>query len=134
MHAELTEAIDTDLVFGKKPQENWGDDTEEEGRVVIRKKNYQTYDVVPYEFVETVKQNYRNYKTHYLSISEWIFRSAFRKNKISQKTATQKLKNRQGQTREIPIPFKTIRADYTFDVGLDQETISNASKNHHRNP
>ena len=134
MHSELAIAIDTDIVFGKKPQDNYGEDVEEEGRVVIRKKNYQTYDVVPYKFVEMVEEDYRNYKAHYLSVSEWIFRSAFRQNKISQGKATQKLKNRQGQTREIPIPFKTIQADYTFDVGLDQEAIINASKNYHRNP
>ena len=134
MHSELSEAINTDLVFGKKPQDNWGDDIEEEGRVVIRKRNYQTYDVVPDEFVGIVEDDYENYKAHFLSISEWIFRSAVRQNKISQGKATQKLKNRQGQTREIPIPFKTIQADYTFDVGLDQEAIINASKNYHRNP
>ena len=127
MHSELSNAIDADLVFGKKPQDNWGDNTEEEGRVVIRKKNYQTYDVVPDEFVGIVKDDYENYKAHYLSISEWIFRSAVRENKISPGKATQKLKNRQGQTREIPIFFKTIQADYTFDVGLDQEAIINAS-------
>ena len=134
MHSELAIAIDTDVVFGKKPQDNYGEDVEEEGHVVIRKKNYQTYDVVPDEFVGIVEDDYENYKAHFLSISEWIFRSAVRQNKISQGKATQKLKNRQGQTREIPIPFKTIQADYTFDVGLDQEAIINASKNYHRNP
>lgn len=127
MHAELAEAIDTDLVFGKKPQDNWGDDTEEEGRVVIRKKNYQTYDVVPYEFVETVEKDYRNYKTHSLSISEGVFRAALAQDKVLFRKGTQKLTNRQGRTREIKIRFKTIKSRYTFEVGLelDEETIPN---------
>ena len=119
MHAELAEATDTDLVFGKKPQDNWGDDTEEAGRVVIRKKNYQTYDVVPRKFRGIVEEDYRNYKVYFLSISEWIFCSALQNNKISPGKATQKLKNRQGTTREIPISFQVIQADYTFDVGLE---------------
>ena len=127
MHAELSEAIDTDLVFGKKPQDNYGEDTEEEGRVVIRKKNYQTYDVVPYEFAGTVEQDYRNYKTHYLSISEGVFRVALRENKILPRKAIQKLTNRQGKTREIKIRFKVIKSRYTFEVGLelDEEAIPN---------
>ena len=127
MHAELARAIDTDLVFGKKPQDNYGEDIEEVGHVVIRKKNYQTYDVVPYEFVEIVEQDYQNYKAHYLSISEGVFRSALRQNKILPREAIQKLKNRQGNTREIKIRFKAIKSRYTFEVGLelDEEAIPN---------
>jgi len=127
MHAELSEAIDTDLVFGKKPQDNYGEDTEEEGRVVIRKKNYQTYDVVPFKFAETVEQDYQNYKTHYLSISEGVFREALRQNKILPREAIQKLTNRQGKTRETKIRFKSIKSRYTFKVGLelDEDAIPN---------
>ena len=127
MHAELSEAIDTDLVFGKKPQDNYGEDTEEAGRVVIRKKNYQTYDVVPYEFAEIVEEDYRKYKTHYLSISEWVFHIARVNERILSREATQRLTNRQGRTREIKIRFKVIQSRYTFEVGLelDEEAIPN---------
>lgn len=127
MHAELSNAIDTDLVFGKKPQDNWSDDIEEKGRVVIRKKNYQTYDVVPYEFAEIVEDDYRNYKAHYLSISEWIYRRALAENKILPREAIQILTNRQGNTREIKIRFKAIKSRYTFEIGLelDEEAIPN---------
>ena len=127
MHSELAIAIDTDIVFGKKPQDNYGEDVEEEGHVVIRKKNYQTYDVVPYEFVECVEEDYRKYKSHYLSVSEWIFHIARVKEKILPREATQRLTNRQGKTREIKIRFKAIQSRYTFEVGLelDEEAISN---------
>lgn len=127
MHAELAKAIDTDLVFGKKPQDNWGDDTEEEGRVVIRKKSYQTYDVVPYEFAGIVEEDYRKYKTHYLSISERVFHIARVNERILSREATQRLTNRQGRTREIKIRFKAIQSRYTFEVGLelDEEAIPN---------
>ena len=127
MHSELAIAIDTDVVFGKKPQDNYGEDVEEEGHVVIRKKNYQTYDVVPYEFVECVEEDYRKYKSHYLSVSEWIFHIARVKEKILPREATQRLTNRQGKTREIKIRFKTIQSRYTFKVGLelDEDAISN---------
>ena len=127
MHSELAIAIDTDVVFGKKPQDNYGEDVEEEGHVVIRKKNYQTYDVVPYEFVECVEEDYRKYKSHYLSVSEWIFHIARVEEKILSREATQKLTNRQGRTREIKIRFKAIQSRYTFEVGLelDEDAISN---------
>ena len=127
MHSELAKAIDTDIVFGKKPQDNYGENVEEEGHVVIRKKNYQTYDVVPYEFVECVGEDYRNYKTHYLSISEGVFRVALTENKILPREAIQKLTNRQGRTRETKIRFKAIKSRYTFEVGLelDEEAIPN---------
>ena len=127
MHSELAIAIDTDIVFGKKPQDNYGEDVEEEGHVVIRKKNYQTYDVVPYEFVECVEEDYRKYKSHYLSVSEWIFHIARVKEKILPREATQRLTNRQGRTREIKIRFKAINSLYTFEVGLelDEDAIPN---------
>ena len=127
MHSELAIAIDTDIVFGKKPQDNYGEDVEEEGHVVIRKKNYQTYDVVPYEFVECVEEDYRKYKTHYLSVSDRVFHIARAKDKILTRFASQKLTNRQGKTREIEIPFKAIQAGYSFEVGLelDEEAVPN---------
>ncbi|MDE0636823.1 MAG: CRISPR-associated helicase Cas3' [Candidatus Poribacteria bacterium] len=127
MHSELAIAIDTDIVFGKKPQDNYGEDIEEEGHVVIRKSNYQTYDVVPYEFVECVEENYRNYKAHHLSISQRIFHGARKKEKILSREATQRLTSRQGTTREIKIRFKAIKSRYTFEIGLelDEEAIPN---------
>ena len=127
MHSELAIAIDTDIVFGKKPQDNYGEDVEEAGRVVIRKQNYQTYDVVPYKFAEIVKQDYRNYKAHHLSISDTIFRIACNNNKILPRKAKQKLVNRQGKAREIDVSFNAIQTRYTFDVGLelDEEAVPN---------
>ena len=127
MHAELLEAIDTDLVFGKKPQDNYGKDVEEKGHVVIRKQNYQTYDVVPYDYIECVEDDYRNYKTHYLSISDRVFHIAHAKDKILTREGIQKLTNRQGKTRETKIRFKAIKSRYTFEIGLelDEEAIPN---------
>lgn len=127
MHPELSKAIVTDLVFGKKPQDNYGRDIAEEGHVVIRLQEYQTYEVVPYEFVEVVRQDYRHYKAHHLSISERAFGSACRQRKILQRKAKQQLTNRQGNTREIKLPFNAIQARYTFEVGLelDEEAIPN---------
>ena len=126
-HHELSKAIVTDLVFGKKPQDNYGRDIAEEGHVVIRLQKYQTYEVVPYEFVDVVRQDYRHYKAHHLSISERAFGSACRQRKILPRKAKQQLTNRQGNTREIELPFNAIQARYTFEVGLelDEEAIPN---------
>ena len=52
IHTELSAAIHNDLIFGKKPRDNYAGKTEEEGRVVIREQNYRTYDVVPHEFAD----------------------------------------------------------------------------------
>ena len=127
MHAELLEAIDTDLVFGKKPQDNYSEDVEEEGHVVIRKQNYQTYDVVPNKFIEIVEEDYRKYRTHYLSISDRVFHIARTKDKILTREGIQKLTNRQGKTREIKIRFKAIKSRYRFEIGLelDEDAIPN---------
>ena len=127
LHHELSKAIVTDLVFGKKPQDNYGRDIAEEGRVVIRLQKYQTYEVVPYEFVDVVQQSYRHYKAHHLSISERAFRFACSQRKILRRKAKQQLTNRQGNTREIELPFNAIQARYTFEVGLelDEEAIPN---------
>lgn len=127
MHGELAAAIDTDIVFGKKPKDNYGEDVEEEGHVVIRKSNYQTYDVVPYKYADIVEDDYRQFKTHHLSISEWVFHIARVNERILMREGTQRLTNRSGKTRDIPIRFKAIQSRYTFEVGLelDEEAISN---------
>lgn len=127
MHHELSKAIVTDLVFGKKPQDNYGEDIAEEGHVVIRLPKYRTYEVVPYEFVDVVQQDYRHYKAHHLSISEGAFRFAYSQRKILQRKAKQQLTNRQGNTREIEFPFNAIQTRYTFEVGLelDEDAIPN---------
>ena len=127
MHPELSKAIVTDLVFGKKPQDNYSRDIAEEGHVVIRLPKYQTREVVPYEFVDVVQQDYRHYKAHHLSISERAFRFAYSQRKILPRKAKQQLTNRQGNTREIELPFNAIQARYTFEVGLelDEEAIPN---------
>ena len=115
MHTELSKAISTDLVFGKKPQDNYGS----EGCVLLRLPKYQTYDVVPSEFVEDVRQDYQQHKAHHLIISDRVFGIARREGQISEHKASQKLMNRQGKTRKIEIPFKEIQAPYTFDIGLE---------------
>ena len=126
MHAELLEAIDTDLVFGKKPQDNYGENVEE-GHVVIRKSNYQTYNVVPYKYLDIVEKDFKKYKAHHLSISDRVFRIALSQNRILPQEATQRLTNRQGGTREIRMRFNAIQSRYTFEVGLelDEDAIPN---------
>ncbi|MXV73926.1 CRISPR-associated helicase Cas3', partial [Candidatus Poribacteria bacterium] len=54
MHTELSKAIHSDLIFGKKPQDNYAGEEAQEGRVVIREQNYRTYDVVPIEYEREV--------------------------------------------------------------------------------
>ena len=128
VNVELSTAINTDIVFGKKPQDNYDKEgVEETGRVVIRKNNYRSYDVVPLEFAEIVGDDFRNYKAHNLSISEGIFSAACQQGKILSREATQILMNRRGGIREIKIPFKVIQARYTFEVGLevDEDAIPN---------
>lgn len=127
MHNELSTAIHTDLVFGKRPQDNYAGETEEEGRVVIREQRYQTYDVVPLAFAELVESNYQNYKNHHLSISAGAFWLAHKAERIFNRESNQALITRQGNNHIVSIPFNVINAKYTFEVGLqpDLEDISN---------
>ena len=120
MHNELSRAIHTDLVFGKRPQDNYAGETEEEGRVVIREQRYQTYDVVPLKFVELVERDYRKFKSHHLSISAGAFWKAKENNQLYSREGKLELDNRRtGKSKIHLIPFTEINATYTFDIGLE---------------
>ena len=120
MHNELSRAIHTDLVFGKRPQDNYAGETEEEGRVVIREQRYQTYDVVPLEFAELVVENYQQFRNHHLSISAGAFWKAKENNQLYSREGKLELGNRRtGNSTINRIPFTAINATYTFDIGLE---------------
>ena len=120
MHNELSSAIHTDLVFGKRPQDNYTGETEEEGRVVIREQRYQTYDVVPLEFAELVVEDYQKFKSHHLSISAGAFWRAQKNNQLYCREGRLESDNRRtGKSKIYLIPFTEINATYTFDIGLE---------------
>ena len=120
MHNELSIAIHTDLIFGKKPQDNYAGETEEEGRVVIREPSYQTYDVVPSEFAQYVEEDYQKFKSHHLSISAGAFWRAGKNDQLHRREGTLKFANhRTGSSTTNQIPFTEIHATYTFDIGLE---------------
>ncbi len=122
MHNELSIAIHTDLVFGKRPQDNYAGETEEEGRVVIREPRYQTYDVVPSEFEELVVDDYRKFKSRHLSISARAFWRADKNDQLYRREGKLELDNRRtGKSRISQIPFTAIHATYTFDIGLETD-------------
>ena len=119
MHTELSKAIHNDLIFGKKPKDNYAEEKAEEGRVVIREQNYRTYDVVPIEFQETVINDYREFKNHNLSIPSWAFWKAEKGQQLRYPKAELKISNPRTKRSEThQIPFTVIDADYNFDIGL----------------
>jgi hypothetical protein len=120
MHNELSKAIHTDLIFGKRPQDNYAGETEEEGRVVIRERRYQTYDVVPLAFAELAEEDYGKYKSHHLSVSAGAFWQASKENQLHRRQGKLELANlRTGKSKIYLIPFTAINATYTFDIGLE---------------
>ena len=120
MHTDLSKAIHTDLVFGKRPQDNYAGKIEEEGRVVIREQHYQTYDVLPLEFAELVVEDYHKFKNHHLSISAGAFWRAKEENQLYPRQGRLELNNRRtGSSTINQIPFTAINASYTFDIGLE---------------
>ena len=110
MHTEFSKAIHNDLIFGKKPQDNYAEEKAEEGRVVIREQDYRTYDVVPIEFQGEVINDYKEFKNYHLSIPSWAFWKAKNNNQLQCREA--KLRN------IYQVPFTVIHADYSFDIGL----------------
>lgn len=120
MHTELSKAIHNDLIFGKKPQDNYAGETAEEGRVVIREQNYRTYDVVPHgEFAEIVKQDYREFKNYHLSIPSWAFWKAEKDNQLRPRNGKLEISNpKTKKSTTHQIPFTVIHADYNFHIGL----------------
>ncbi len=116
-HTELSKAIHNDLIFGKKPQDNYAGIKQEEGRVVIRDQQYRTIDVVPHEFTEIVEKDYRQYKNHNLSIPLSTFKKV--NEQIHSREAKLEIQNPSTQRSKIyPIPFSEIHADYNSDIGL----------------
>lgn len=122
MHNELSIAIHTDLVFGKRPQDNYAGETQEEGRVVIREPRYQSYDVVPSEFAQCVAEDYQKFKSHHLSISAGAFWRAAKNDQLHHREGKLKFANhRTGSRTTNQIPFTEIHATYTFDIGFETD-------------
>ncbi len=118
-HTELSKAIHNDLIFGKKPQDNYAGEKAEEGRVVIREKKYRTYDVVPLEFEREVINNYKEFKNYHLSIPSWTYWKADKEGQIylrEGKLGISNPKTKKSTTHQIPFPV--IHTDYSFDIGL----------------
>jgi len=126
-HTEIAKAIQQDMVFGKKPEENYAKDTDEQGRIVIRERQYLTFDVVPYEFLSLVEEDYRQYRTHHVSINAGTFFEAMKRNIIFKQEGDIGFTTRKGKIIVKKIPFLTINAKYSFDIGIeiDEEAISN---------
>ncbi len=119
MHTELSAAIHNDLIFGKKPQDNYAGEKAEEGRVVIREQKYRTYDVVPIEFEREVIDNYKEFKNYNLSIPSWAFWKAEKGNQLHPREAKLKISNpKTKKSTTHQIPFTVIDACYNFDIGL----------------
>ena len=119
MHTELSKAIHNDLIFGKKPQDNYAGEEAQEGRVVIREQNYRTYDVVPIEYEREVINDYKEFKNYNLSIPSWAFWKAKNKNLLHPRKAKLKIYNPKTKRSEISqIDFTIIDADYEFEIGL----------------
>lgn len=125
MHTELSKAIHTDLIFGKKPKDNYAGQKEEEGRVVIRDQEYRTYDVVPtgqrdcFDFEEKVINDYKEFKNYHLSIPSWAFWKAEKEGKLFYREGKLEIKNKKTKrSKTYQIPFTVIHADYSFDIGL----------------
>lgn len=119
MHTEFSKAIHNDLIFGKKPKDNYAEEKAEEGRVVIREQKYRTYDVVPIEFEETVVDDYREFKNYNLSIPSWAFWKAEKEDKLYYRVGKLEIRNPKTKNTKIyKIPFTVINAEYTFEIGL----------------
>jgi hypothetical protein len=74
-----------------------------------------------------VEEDYRKYRTHHISISAGAFREARNLGNILLRHGKLTLTNRKGKTNIAKLPFSTINAKYSFEMGLepDQEAISN---------
>ena len=119
MHTEFSKAIHTDLIFGKKPRDNYAGQKEEEGSVVIREQNYRTYDVVPKDFQDIVIDDYKEFKNYHLSIPSWAFWKAEKGNQLHLREGKLEISNpKTKKSTTHQIPFTIIDADYCFDIGL----------------
>lgn len=117
-HHQLATAISNDTVFGNRPADNYGENSEEKGKVVIREQRYQTYEFVPIEFMSLVEEDYRQYKTHHLSVSARALWSLGRDN-ICTRDGRLQFTSRKGERRIKQIPFCVVNAKYSIETGLE---------------
>ena len=119
MHTELSKAMHNDLIFGKKPKDNYAGKKDEEGRVVIREQKYRTYDVVPIEFEKKVINDYKEFKNYHLSIPSWAFWKTEKGNQLHPREGKLEISNpKTKKSTTHQIPFTVIHANYNFSIGL----------------
>ncbi|OWZ83736.1 CRISPR-associated helicase/endonuclease Cas3 [Natranaerobius trueperi] len=132
---QMRQFILEDLVFGKRPQERFGDnyDEESEGDFSVRKSEFTTYEVIPIKYKDKIESSeildlpdyitkkdlqaaWEAVKPYYVKINEFKFRKLVGKELINMSTIG---------------PLKLFYVDLEYDgklVGFDFDILNSMNK------
>ncbi|MCW3095501.1 MAG: hypothetical protein JWL77_1119 [Chthonomonadaceae bacterium] len=119
-HVSLRRAIGEDTVFGSKPQERYGESEEGSDQVILRAKEYETFDVVPQMFAEELSDNSDANRAVMLKINEFKFWKAHTENLIgSENCMIRVYKGRSKKAEYQERKYFILKRPYTYDYGVD---------------
>lgn len=120
-HPHFKEAVLNDTVFGFKPQDRFSETGEEDsGRVVLRTKEYETFDVVPREFENELGEDSDANRSFILKINEFKYWKANREGLTKSNSKLIRLyKQRDGEWKYDERNYRILLQNYSRDYGVD---------------
>ena len=120
-HANLRQAVLDDAVFGSKPQERYSEHGEEDsGQVILRAKEYETFDVVPQMFEGDLTESSEMNRNFLVKINEFKFWKAYTQGLIERvEKSILVYRRRSDQSEYQERKYFVLKRPYTFDYGID---------------
>jgi CRISPR-associated helicase Cas3/CRISPR-associated endonuclease Cas3-HD len=120
-HANFRQAVHEDAIFGSKPQERYSDKGEEdEGHVVLRTKEYETFDVVPEVFINDLSDSSEVNRDFLLKINERKFWKAKAQHLIEEQVVSILVSKRGRNSPEHEMRrYLTLKRHYDYESGVD---------------
>ncbi len=120
-HPHFQAAVQEDIVFGSKPQDRFGDKGDEgDGQVLLRAKEYETFDVVPRDFEGKLTDEAQSNRDYLLSINQFKYWKADRAGLIERRPVSIKVfKRRSGKSEHESRTYLILKRNYSPDYGIN---------------
>lgn len=120
-HGNMRQAILDDVVFGHKPQERYSEHGEDDsGQVILRAKEYETFDVVPAMFVGKLTESSEDNRAFLLKINESKFWKSHTEGLIEKECQSIRVYKRGKKQPEYETrTYFSLKRPYTYNDGVD---------------
>lgn len=122
-HPHFRTAVHEDAVFGSRPQDRYSEKGEDDqGQVVLRAREYETFDVVPQKFEGQLMDKAEDNRAFLLTINQFKFFRAKQRELIHEKPVSIRVFKRRGGKGEHETRCYLIldrRYDYGYEYGVD---------------